>query len=90
MAYCKTNAGRLLATVSVSYPSIYCMDTQVGNFFKANFPDYFSDELIAELQTPEFVNYIKEQTGPKYGADLELRKKEPQVPVASFRKLNVD
>ena len=50
----------------------------------------FSDELIAELQTPEFVNYIKEHTSPKYGADLELRKKEPQVPVASFRKLNVD
>ena len=90
MAYCKTNAGRLLATVSVSYPSIYCMDTHVGNFFKANFPDYFSDVLIAELQTPEFVNYIKEHTGPKYGADLELQKKEPQVPVASFRKLNVD
>lgn len=46
--------------------------------------------MIADMQSPEFVEYITELSSDKYGVDLKQRKQEPEAPAASFRKLNVD
>lgn len=51
------------------------------------------DEMIADMQSPEFRNYIKDLSSDRYGVDLKQRKqdiKQDDAPVASFRKLNVD
>lgn len=48
--------------------------------------------MIADMQSPEFRNYMKNLSSDRYGVDLKQRKQEKQddPPVASFRKLNVD
>ena len=43
------------------------------------------------MQRPEFRNHILELSSGKYGVDLEMKaQNDKTVPVASFRKLNVD
>lgn len=46
--------------------------------------------MIADMQSPDFMAYIKELSSGKYGVDLKMRKEGEDVPAASFRKLNVD
>lgn len=50
------------------------------------------EEMIADMNTPEFRSYIKNLSSDKYGVDLKARAKDKasEAPVASFRKLNVD
>ena len=46
--------------------------------------------MIADMQKPEFVRYMKDLTDPdKHGVDLSLKPKDEES-VETFRKLNVD
>ena len=45
--------------------------------------------MIADMNKPEFLDYIRDVTSTKYGVDLD-RSKKGTHPVASFRKLNID
>lgn len=47
------------------------------------------EDMIADMNKPDFRSYMKDLTSDKYGVDLE-RSKTDLHPVASFRKLNVD
>ncbi|XP_052212993.1 retinaldehyde-binding protein 1-like isoform X2 [Dreissena polymorpha] len=47
------------------------------------------DDMLSDLQCPEFCNYMKDLSSEKYGVDLD-HLKQNDAPVASFRKLNVD
>jgi hypothetical protein len=46
------------------------------------------DKELARMRSPEMVAYLKYISDPKWGYDKS--KKQDDVPVASFRKLNVD
>lgn len=47
------------------------------------------DEMIADMNSPSFREYIKDLSSDKYGIDLNNRKQD-EAPAASFRKLNID
>ncbi|XP_052225739.1 alpha-tocopherol transfer protein-like isoform X2 [Dreissena polymorpha] len=47
------------------------------------------DDMLSDLQSPEFCTYIKDLSSDKYGVDVDLLKQSDE-PAASFRKLNVD
>ena len=58
---------------------------------KCNTIIFISEDMIQDMLKPEFRNYITELSSDKYGVDLDKKdKKDKDVPVASFRKLNVD
>ena len=50
------------------------------------------DEMMDELTSQDFIDYMVELSSDKYGADLKKKpgKGSDSVPTASFRKLNVD
>ncbi|XP_060565140.1 alpha-tocopherol transfer protein-like [Ruditapes philippinarum] len=47
------------------------------------------EEMLADMQSNDFREYIKHLSSDEYGVDLKARKND-DTPVASFRKLNVD
>lgn len=47
------------------------------------------NEMIEDMLSPEFREYMKDLSSENYGVDLKVRKQD-DAPVASFRKLNVD
>lgn len=51
--------------------------------------DKIVDEMISDMMSPDFREYIKNLSSDKYGVDVKQRKQD-DTPVASFRKLNVD
>ena len=50
---------------------------------------YITDDMINDMLKPEFRNYMTNISSSKYGVDLSLKPKN-DVPVATFRKLNID
>ena len=50
----------------------------------------FADDMIADMQKPDFVRHMKDLTDPdKHGVDLSLKPKDEKS-VGTYRKLQVD
>lgn len=49
------------------------------------------DEMIAEMNKPEYREYVQDLSSDKYGVDKSrIPAKDSQQETASYRKLNVD
>ena len=50
----------------------------------------FVDEMLADMKSDGFREYIKNLSSEKYGVDIQERKNTDTPVAASFRKLNID